>query len=401
MTASNLAALLAGLSLVGWLYLMLGRDAFWRAVPRLDAGAAPEPASWPEVVAVVPARDEAETIEAALVSLLAQDYPGELRIVVVDDHSADATPMIARRLREGAPRPLEIVAAPPLPPGWSGKLWALAAGLRHAAAVAPGAPWRLLTDADIAHDPASLRRLVAKALAERLDLVSLMVRLRCASGWERLLMPAFVFFFQKLYPFPAVNDPSRRVAAAAGGCMLVRAEALAAAGGLAAIRGALIDDVALARLLKGRGGRIWLGLSSSTRSLRAYRTLGPIWAMVARTADTQLGHSLLLLGGTVLAMALLYLVPPLVLLATPLHRSVAAAIFAALAWALLAWAYRPTVRLYRLPAAWVLTLPLAALLFVAMTADSAVQHRRGRGGAWKGRVSGCGGATRRRDSPRG
>ena len=389
------------LSLATWLYLALGRSLASSAAPRLDEDVVALPQGLPAVVAIVPARDEAETIEAALASLLAQDYPGELRIVVVDDHSTDGTAAIARRLAEGAARPLEVIAAPPLPGGWSGKLWALAVGLRHARARAPHAPWRLLTDADIAHDPAHLRRLVAKAVAERLDLVSIMVRLRCASIWERLLVPAFVFFFQKLYPFAAVNDPARSAAAAAGGCILIRAEALRRAGGIEAIRGELIDDVALARLIKGRGGRIWLGLSATTRSLRAYGTLGPLWAMVVRTADTQLRHSLALLTGTVLGMALLYLAPPLALLTSPLHRDAIAAMVAALAWLLMGAAYRPTLRLYRLPAAWFLTLPLAALLFVAMTVDSAVRHRLGRGGAWKGRVAGCGNATRPGDSPQG
>jgi hopene-associated glycosyltransferase HpnB len=401
MTASNLPALIAGLSLIGWLYLMLARDGFWRTRPLLDRGEPPPPAAWPAVVAVVPARNEAETIAAALGSLLAQDYPGKLRIVVADDHSSDDTAAIARNLAMGAPRALEVIAAPPLPAGWSGKLWALDAGLRHAQASSPHAPWRLLTDADIAHHPAHLRRLVAKAVAERLDLVSIMVRLRCASLWERLLVPAFVFFFQKLYPFPAVNDPARPIAAAAGGCILIRAEALARAGGIEAIRGELIDDVALARLIKGRGGRIWLGLSATTHSLRAYESLGPLWAMVVRTADTQLRHSLPLLAGAVLGMALLYLAPPVLLLSAPLHLDATAAMVAALAWLLMGAAYRPTLRLYRLPALWFVTLPVAALLFVAMTVDSAVRHRRGRGAAWKGRVAGCGNATRGRDSPPG
>lgn len=375
---------LAAVALAIWLYLLLGRDGFWRAEPRIDRVASPAPASWPSVVAIVPARDEALHVADALGSLLAQDYPGELTIILVDDHSEDHTRAIAARLAQAEKR-VVVVAARPLPAGWSGKLWAVGEGLRHAERF--GATYLLLTDADIAHAADGVRRLVAMAEAERLDLASLMVKLHCASVWERLLIPPFVFFFQKLYPFRAVGDPRRRIAAAAGGCMLVRRRALDEAGGIEAIRGELIDDVALARAIKERagGGRIWLGLTGTTRSLRRYDRLADIWVMVARSADTQLGHSLLRLAGTVLAMVVTYLVPPIALAIGLAGGGWVVAALALAACALMAVAYRPTATWYRLAPLWQLTLPLAAALYTAMTVDSALRYRRGAGGLWKGR----------------
>ena len=380
--------LLAALALLAWVGLVLGRSGFWRAGPRIEDERAPAPRAWPAVVAVVPARDEAAHVGRALRSLLGQDYPGELAIVLVDDHSADATRRIAESLSVEGARCLEVIAAPALPGGWSGKLWAVEQGVRRAAERWPEARYLLLTDADIAHAQDNLARLVAKAEAEKLDLVSLMVRLRCDSFWERLLVPAFVFFFQLLYPFAAVNRAERKSAAAAGGCMLLRRSALAEAGGIAAIRSCLIDDVALARAVKRRpgGGRIWLGLGASAWSLRAYRGLGALWAMVARSADTQLNHSLALLAATVLGMTLTFAGPPLAVLAWPLHRDAVTAGLGAAAWLVMTAAYRPITRWYGLPWVWLPSLPLAALLFVAMTVDSAVRHRRGVGGRWKGRV---------------
>jgi hopene-associated glycosyltransferase HpnB len=375
-------------SLVVWLYLLFGRDGFWRARPIIEHEAARAPGSWPGVVAIVPARNEAAHVEEALCSLLAQDYPGELRVVLVDDHSEDGTAAIGARLATGSARPLEVTHARALPPGWSGKLWAIAEGLRHAAQSRPDAPYVLLTDADVAHHPDNLARLVAKAEGDRLDLASLMVRLHCGSFFERLLIPPFVFFFQKLYPFAAVNAPDRATAAAAGGCMLVRRRALGETGGIAAIRTELIDDVALAGAIKGRsgGGRIWLGLTETTTSLRRYSDLAEIWAMVARSADAQLRHSLARLIGTLVGMAIAYAVPPLGLLAGLAQTDRLLAALALAAWIAMAFAYRPTVRLYRLSAAWLPTLPLAAALYCAMTVDSAIQYRRGTGGRWKGRV---------------
>ncbi len=390
------APALAGLSLALWVYLLGWRGGFWRADQRLaDDAAAPE--AWPAVVALVPARDEAEGIGRAVASLLAQDYPGRLRVVLADDHSTDDTAAAASRAAQaaGAAERLDLVAARPLPAGWTGKLWALEEARARAGALCPGAAYLWLSDADIEHGPGTLRRLVAKAETERLNLVSLMVALSCRGVWERLLIPPFVYFFQMLYPFPWVNDPERRTAAAAGGCVLLRREALARAGGFAAIKGELIDDCALARRIKDlappHGGEtrargIWLGLATGSRSIRAYRGLGGIWRMVARSAYTQLRHSPLRLAGALGGMALAFLAPPLVGLGAALHGGAVAALIGLAAWSLMALSAAPTYRLYRQPAWSAAALPLAALLYGAMTLDSAVRHWRGRGGAWKGRV---------------
>ncbi len=384
-------AWLSGLSLAIWCVLALGRGGFWRARERLDEEP-PAPASWPAVTAVVPARDEADVIARSIGSLLAQDYPGPFRIVLVDDHSTDGTGEVARGAAAGQGERLAVIRSAPLPGGWTGKLWALDEGVREAGRIAPDAPFLWFADADVAHDPGSLRRLVAKAVAEDRDLVSLMVRLACESPWERLLIPPFVHFFAMLYPFAWAADPRSRTAAAAGGCVLLRREALERAGGLASIRGALIDDCALARRVKdaGRpgGGRIWLGLTDRVRSVRPYEGLAGIWRMVARSADAQLRHSLALLAGTLAGLALVHLVPPLVVLASPWHGDAAALALAAAAWALMTFTFIPMIRFYGLPAWRAALLPAAALLYGAMTIDSALAHRRGRGGAWKGRLQG-------------
>jgi hopene-associated glycosyltransferase HpnB len=385
------ALILACAALAAWIYLALFHHRFWQADQRLSAAAAPDPGAWPAVAAVVPARNEADVVGTAVRSLLEQDYPGPFRVVLVDDHSEDGTAQAARDAARATARPraLEIVPSDPLPRGWVGKLWAVAQGIAHATRQAPQACYLWLTDADIAHDPGMLRRLVAKAEADRLDLVSLMVLLWCRSAWERLLIPAFVFFFQKLYPFPAVSDPDLLTAAAAGGSMLVRRDALETAGGIAAIRGALIDDCALGRLIKGRraagSGGIWLGLTDRARSLRPYRGLADIWRMVARSAFDQLRYSAPLLVGTLVGMVLLYVVPPAVALAYPLHRDAVAALAGLAAWLLMAGLYAPTLRLYGLGWAHGMLLPAAAVLYAAMTVDSALRHWRGSGGAWKGR----------------
>lgn len=382
---------LTALSLVAWVVLLLGRGGFWRARPRLD-GPAPERGDWPPVVAIVPARDEADVVGECVAGLLAQDYPGGFGVVLVDDHSSDGTAEAARRAaaEADATERLAVVPAPPLPAGWTGKLWALRTGLEDAAAWMPEGRYLWFTDADIAHAPGNLRRLIDKAEGDDRDLVSLMVMLSCRHVWERLLVPPFVFFFMKLYPFQWVAAAHRRTAAAAGGCVLLRRDALEAAGGLEPIAGRIIDDCALARLIKryGRpgGGRIWLGLTSKAQSLRAYRGLQGIWRMVARSAYTQLGHSPVLLAGTLAGMALVYLVPPLAVVAVPLHGSWAAGAAGLAAWALMALAFWPTLRLYRQPPWLAPALPVAALLYCAMTADSALRHARGQGGGWKGRV---------------
>lgn len=377
MTVLLIAALL---SLAVWVYLVGFHGRFWMCDQRL-----PDPPDTqnhgPRVVAVIPARDEMATVGATVASLLGQDYPGGVPVVVVDDGSTDGT-AAAARAAAAAWTDLTVVEGRPLEPGWTGKLWALSQGIETAVRQEPDVEFLLLTDADIRHDPASLSRLVDKAESEDLDLVSQMVSLRCQSFWERLLVPPFVFFFQKLYPFPWVNDPSRAEAAAAGGCVLVRRSALEAAGGIAAIRDRVIDDVALAALFKARGARIWLGLSDRVASLRAYRSLGDLWRMVARTAFVQLDYSPLLLAGTVLGMILLYVVPPAAFVAGDLATTIAGGG----AWLVMSFTFGPTVRLYRLPPFWGLLLPVAALLFTLMTVDSARRHWAGRGAAWKGRA---------------
>jgi hopene-associated glycosyltransferase HpnB len=397
MTAVTTAlTILAALALVAWIYLLAFHGRFWRADQRLPRDLpAPAPAPWPSVVAVVPARNEAGVIGEAVASLLGQDYPGDFRVVLVDDHSDDGTADAARAAAAKSDRAgaLTIVPARPLQAGWTGKLNAMASGVEAARSVAAQARYILFTDADIAHGADNLRRLVAKAEGEDRHLVSLMVALHCGSWAERLLIPAFVFFFQKLYPVPRVNDPTSRVAAAAGGCMLVRRDTLAAAGGLAAIKGALIDDCALARIIKAAGKEtraIWLGLADSerhgTRSIRPYTGLRGIWDMVARSAYTQLDHSPLLLLGTVAGMAVLYLASPLAFLWGLVTVTPLPALLGFLGYALMLAAYWPTARLYRSVGLGFALLPAAALLYTLMTVDSALRHARGRGGGWKGRT---------------
>lgn len=372
---------LALLTLVIWLYLLLGRGFFWRAreeeTPLLRFAATRAKGAWPRIVAVVPARNEASVIGETIPSLLAQDYPGELSVVLVDDQSEDGTAEIARAAAVAQGGRLDIVAARPLPQGWTGKLWALSEGVRQ---IATPPDLYLFTDADIVHHRSNLAELVARLEEERRDLVSLMVKLRCQSFAERFLIPPFVFFFALLYPFAWSNDPRKSTAAAAGGCVLIRRSAYERIGGYAAIKGELIDDCALAAAVK-RGGSIWLGLTQDTVSLRPYPRIADIWAMVARTAYTQLQYSPALLVATVLGMIVTYLLPPLLLFAGG-----TAAVLGLLAWALMTLAYLPMVRFYNLSLLWSPLLPAAALVYVAATVDSAYRHWRGRGGAWKGRV---------------
>ena len=362
----------AALSLGVWLYLTFARGGFWLASER-ERGA-PAPASWPDVVAVIPARDEAQTIRATVGSLLQQVYPGRLRIVLVDDESRDGTAQAAAA--HGDDR-LEIVSGTPTPPGWTGKLWAVAQGVARAGA-APR--YLLLTDADIFYRADALAGLVACAEAEGLVLNSLMARLRCESFPERFAIPAFVFFFQMLYPFAWVNDPRAKTAAAAGGCLLVRRDALEAAGGIAAIRGALIDDCALARLLKARGA-IRLNLAERVTSLRRYPDFGEVRAMIVRSAYAQLNYSPLLLAFTTAAMALVFFAP--VLAALFGHGLARACGFGA--WALMAAAFQPTLRDYRVSPLWGFALPAIAALYTLYTLESGLASALGRGGFWKGR----------------
>jgi hopene-associated glycosyltransferase HpnB len=388
--------LLAALAAVAWAVLLTGHGGFWRTSQRLPA-TGPEPASWPGVVAVVPARDEAAVLPQTLPTLLAQDYPGPFAVTVVDDASADGTGAVATRLGAGASRPLRVVPGTPRPAGWAGKPWAMAQGM--AAVAADDTRYVLFTDADIAWTPGALRALVAAAEAGDRVLVSQMVLLRTETGWEKAIIPAFVYFFAQLYPFRWVNRPGGRTAAAAGGCMLVRRDALAAAGGIERIRDALIDDVALGRLLKRppARGRTWLGLTTAIRSVRPYRGLTDLWQMVARSAYTQLRYSPLLLAGTLAGLAWLYALPPASALAglaalaggatgPGLAGPVLCTAAGLAGWAIMAGSFVPMLRLYRLSPWRAPLLPAVAVLYAAMTADSARRHYAGRGGAWKGRV---------------
>jgi hopene-associated glycosyltransferase HpnB len=374
---------LSGLGLAAWLYLLLARGGFWRADIREEDGAPLAPAKWPPVVAVVPARNEADVIANSLSSLLNQDYTKSLKVILIDDQSDDGTADAARAAAEqaGASDRLTILRGKPLPQGWTGKLWAMKQGVAQASSLAKPPRYLLLTDADITYEPGVIRRLVARAEAGSLVLTSLMVKLRCESLAERALIPAFVFFFQMLYPFAWTNRRNSTMAAAAGGCMLVRRDALEAAGGIEAIRSSLIDDCALGRSMK-KQGPIWLGLTDSVHSLRPYPRLGDIRRMVSRSAYDQLNYSPLLLAGAIFGMLFTYLLPPLfAIFGAGLTQVIAAA-----TWGLMTFAFLPIVRFYRLSSLWAAALPVIAALYMVFTLDSAVQHWRGRGGLWKGRV---------------
>lgn len=370
-------------SLAAWLWLLLCQGFFWRTDIRLSARRDPD--DWPSVCVVVPARDEAAVLPASLPSLLAQDYPGRAEVFLVDDGSSDGTGELARelaRLHGGLPLTVDSPGEPPA--GWTGKLWAVRHGIGLARARAP--EYLLLTDADIAHAPDSLRELVAAARTGGFDLVSQMARLRVESVWERLVVPAFVYFFAQLYPFRRIAVRGSRTAAAAGGCVLLRADAAERARIPDAIRHAVIDDVALARAVKGSGGHIWLGLAEGVDSVRPYPRLHDLWRMVSRSAYAQLRHNPLLLTGTVAGLAVVYLVPPIALFAGLATASVWAATAGGLAWLLMTATYLPMLRYYRQPLWLAPLLPVTAFLYLLMTVDSAVQHYRGRGAAWKGRT---------------
>jgi hopene-associated glycosyltransferase HpnB len=374
------ALVIGGISLAAWIYLLLFRGFFWMMRERDDLDLPPEPATWPAVVAVVPARDEADVIARSVSSLLGQAYPGAFQLVLVDDNSADGTDRVAAfaAARIDAADRLTLIAGQPLARGWTGKLWAVSQGAEAASASAPTYLW--ITDADIAHEPHTLRRLVARAEAGQLTLVSLMARLQTGTWAERLLIPAFVFFFDMLFPFGLVNDPRNKLAAAAGGCMLVRREALEAAGGIASIRGEIIDDCALGARLKAQGP-VWLGLTRTSVSLRPYGSLGDIGRMVSRSAYAQLGYSPLLLAGTLLGMALVYLAAPVLAVVGP----GAARWLGLAAWALMAGAFQPMLRYYRLSPLWGVLLPAIGALYTIFTVQSAIDVWRGKGGMWKGR----------------
>ncbi|WP_193776660.1 glycosyltransferase [Streptomyces sp. E2N166] len=379
---TSVVTAVSALSLAAWLWLLLARGFFWRTDVRLPSREDPD--VWPSVCVVVPARDEAAVLPRSLPSLLAQDYPGRAEVFLIDDGSADGTGELAcelARRHEGLPL---TVASPGEPPaGWTGKLWAVRHGVDLARAREP--EYLLLTDADIAHAPDSLRRLVAAARTGGFDVVSQMARLRVESVWERLVVPAFVYFFAQLYPFRWIGAKGG-TAAAAGGCVLLRAEAAERARIPDAIRHAVIDDVALARAVKGDGGRIWLGLADRVDSVRPYPRLHDLWRMVSRSAYAQLRHNPLVLAGTVAGLALVYLVPPASVVVGAATGSAAAAVLGAASWLVMAGTYVPMLRYYRQGLWLAPLLPFTAFLYLLMTVDSAVQHYRGRGAAWKGRT---------------
>ena len=367
--------LLALVPVAIWLYLLVGRGFFWVMAERDDKDDPPAPAAWPCVVAVVPARNEADVVARSIGSLLAQDYPGDFRIVLVDDQSGDGTADIARAL--GASDRLDVVTGAPRPAGWAGKVWAMKQGAARAGT--PDYIW--FTDADIEHAPDNLRRLMARAESGKLVLASLMVKLHCTSWAEAYLIPAFVLFFAMLYPFRRVNDPKNRTAAAAGGCMLIRRDALKRAGGVDAIRGEIIDDCAMGRALKGQGP-IWLGLTERAHSIRPYAGLAEIRGMVVRSAYAQLGYSPLALFGTILGMVIVYGAAPIF----ALFGREGAQASGVLAWLAMAFAFQPILKFYRASPLWGLAMPLIGFVYTVFTFDSAVQYWSGRGGMWKGRA---------------
>jgi hopene-associated glycosyltransferase HpnB len=378
----TLSIIIAAASLASWIYLLAGRGAFWRAQVLEDRGTPEPPGAWTPVKAVVPARNEAALIGESIGSLLDLDYPGSFGVILIDDHSADATAARAKTAAEqrGEDR-LTVLSGQVLGDGWTGKLWAMKQGVDRAAALAEPPRYVLFTDADIGCAPDTLMRLVARAEAEGLVLTSLMAKLRCESLAEKALIPAFVFFFQMLYPFSWVNRRDCKIAAAAGGCMLVRLDVLQRAGGLGQIRNRLIDDCALARLMKPHGP-IWLGLTERVQSLRPYDEIKDVAAMVSRSAYEQLERSPLLLAGTLAGMGVMYLAPPIFTLAgSGIVQGLGAA-----AWLLMALAFQPMLRFYRVNPGWGILLPAIACAYMVFTLHSAYQHARGRGGRWKGRA---------------
>jgi len=379
------AELLAVATLAIWLYLILGRGFFWLGAERDEVFSSdPDPARWPSVTAIIPARNEAEVVGRCVASLIRQQYPGRLDVVLVDDESADGTADAGRsaaRAARAEDRFTVIGGAAP-PAGWMGKVFAMSEGFRHTMQASDPPKYVLFTDADISYQATdALQQLVRGAESRGIVLASLMVKLRCESFSERLLIPAFVFFFSMLYPFPWVNDPRRATAGAAGGCMLVRREALAAAGGLESIKNALIDDCALAAVMKQQGP-IWLGLTARVASIRPYPHIADIGRMVSRSAYAELRFSPWRLFGTLAGMTVTYIAPPLL----TVFASGYAQLIGGAAWLLMAISFQPTLRLYRRSPLWGFALPLIAVFYTIFTFQSAVQHWRGRGGAWKGRL---------------
>jgi hopene-associated glycosyltransferase HpnB len=393
----HIANVIGIVTLATWLHLFFGRGWFWQ-LRKVDAdrGKSGELREWPSAVAVVPARNEAETIERVVTGLVQQDYPGAFSVIVVDDHSEDGTANIARQVaaENGAGERMRVVTASDLPEGWTGKLWALNEGVSNVGSkgaassrgrtgtVAEVPKFYWFTDADVTHAPDTLRRLVVRAERHQLDLASLMVMLEAKTLPERALIPAFLYFFLMLYPPKWIADEELATAGAAGGCILLRGEALARMGGFAAIRGEVIDDCALAKAVKLSGGKVWMGLTRNSASLRAYGSFADIRDLIARTAFTQLRYSASLLTGTLLGMFLTYVAPVILLFA---HDSTARVLGFA-AWLLMALSFLPTVRFYGLSPVWAPLLPLTAVFYTYATWLSAVRYWMGKGGLWKGRT---------------
>ncbi|MBN9290680.1 MAG: glycosyltransferase [Hyphomicrobium denitrificans] len=376
--------IIAVAGLLAWLYLVLLHGGFWRTREREevhDFRDSPSNFDWPSIVAIIPARNEADVLPRSLASLAAQNYPGEFSIVLVDDQSSDGTSDVAQRIANEAGRKITVVSGAALPSGWTGKVWAMHQGIAVASDQADAPQYFLLTDADIGYEPDVLTSLVQRASGENHVLTSVMAKLNCESFAEKALVPAFVFFFKMLYPFAWANRAIARTAAAAGGCMLVERLALERAGGIAAIRGALIDDCTLAKNMKVQGP-IWLGMSERVVSLRSYPKVDDIRRMVARSAYAQLHYSPLLLLGTVAGLSVIYLAPPAIFLA----GSYPAWVLAGITYLLMAVSFQPTLRFYHRSPLWGLGLPLIAAAYLVFTLDSAYQHSAGRGGLWKGRV---------------
>ena len=391
----NILTIIVSLSLVIWIYLLLFRGKFWLSNQRINEQLQPL-TQYPSVCAVIPARNEADVLPISLKSLLNQDYPGNLFIILVDDQSDDNTGNVAQEIANNCQKSqqLQVISGQPLAEGWSGKLWAMKQGIEQANKLDNKPDYLLLTDADIEHHDSNLKELVKQAEIEKLAMTSLMVKLRCDSFWEQFLIPAFVFFFEKLYPFSWVNNPKNKMAAAAGGCILIRRQILEEIGGIEVVKQALIDDCSLAAAVKAKLQEdrqnikqgIWLGLSEKTLSLRPYENLDSIWNMVARTAYTQLNYSPLLLIGTLLGLTIVYLVAPIGLIMGLIFQNTVMTILGGITWLLMSISYLPTLKLYQCSLLWSLTLPLIGLLYGLMTLDSAWRHWRGKGGGWKGRV---------------
>lgn len=364
-----------------WAYLLAGRGRFWLG-PVRDV-ARPQPLStWPAVTAIIPARNEAGVIAESLASICRQDYPGRLLVIVVDDDSSDDTSRIVTETARIFPdRRVELLRSSGPPAGWTGKLWSVQTGVAFAEANAPDAAYLLLTDADIVHAPDTLTWLVSQAALRGYGMTSLMAKLRCESLAERSHVPAFIYFFQMLFPFTWVRQPLSKTAAAAGGCMLIDSEALRRAGGIASVRNALIDDCSLAARLKAVGP-IWLGLSERVESIRAYGSFADVRQMIARSAYAQLRYSPLLLVAAVAGMALTFFAGPLL----AIFGSGAAQILGIAVWLAMALSFQPALLFYRLSPLWGVALPLIAALYSFYTVLSAFAHYRRRGGVWKGRV---------------